>query len=269
MGRKVWIFLMIASSDASPTHVIYPQPKPVDPRPPEPKGATRRNRTAGEHPTFSVVTPNPIHADTGSRTDHLRRRILDAARELLRSHGGRRFSVEAVAACAGLTRRTIYNQFADRDALYRASRLELLDAVAADLPEAIDDEMPLRMSMEFFFAAVLEVMTGRNHHEFWHSMNFEGAGQPWLRSEYEKRVIHPLQLLIEHQILLRSNHGEMPAADPRQCARSILTTVLAATAFEPDWSYTSTLTAAELSALFLMRVGAETTQRGRDKSEGH
>ena len=55
-----------------------------------------------------------------------RRRILNAARELLRVQNYRSFSMEGVAGLSGLSRRTVYNLFADRDALYHASRADLL-----------------------------------------------------------------------------------------------------------------------------------------------
>jgi AcrR family transcriptional regulator len=56
-----------------------------------------------------------------------RQAILTAARELLATGGGRDFALDAVAAAAGVTRVTVYNQVGSRDGL--------LDAVLTELTE--------------------------------------------------------------------------------------------------------------------------------------
>jgi AcrR family transcriptional regulator len=59
-------------------------------------------------------------------TDENRQRILDAARELLASEEGTRFSLEEVARRAGVARMTVYYQFGSLTGLLRA----LLDSLA-------------------------------------------------------------------------------------------------------------------------------------------
>jgi len=53
-------------------------------------------------------------------------RIVDAARELVAAQGLQSLSLDAVAAAAGVTRKTVYNQFGTKPALLAA----LLDATA-------------------------------------------------------------------------------------------------------------------------------------------
>jgi AcrR family transcriptional regulator len=55
--------------------------------------------------------------DPDTRPASARRRILAAAREMLREDSLAQLKIERVAARAGLTRRSVYNQFDDRDAL--------------------------------------------------------------------------------------------------------------------------------------------------------
>lgn len=55
--------------------------------------------------------------------DEVRRRLLDAAAEVLVSHGYGAGSVEIIAEAAGLSRGALYSNFDDKDALY----LDLLD----------------------------------------------------------------------------------------------------------------------------------------------
>lgn len=53
----------------------------------------------------------------------MRRRLLDAAAEVLVSHGYGAASVEVIAEAAGLSRGALYSNFGDKDSLY----LDLLD----------------------------------------------------------------------------------------------------------------------------------------------
>lgn len=64
----------------------------------------------------SVSPRRPIKARAG--TDG---RILTAVLELLRAHGPRRVTVEAVAALSGVAKTTIYRRYANRDELLEAA----------------------------------------------------------------------------------------------------------------------------------------------------
>jgi len=70
------------------------------------------------------MSPRPY--DAGRRrasVDATKRRVLSAGRDLLVAHGGKGFTVDAVAARAGVARMTVYYQFGSkkgrRDALFR------------------------------------------------------------------------------------------------------------------------------------------------------
>lgn len=55
------------------------------------------------------------------RTVRSRQRAIDSALELLREHGVRGVTIEAVAAHSGIAKTTLYRQFADRDELFFAA----------------------------------------------------------------------------------------------------------------------------------------------------
>ncbi len=63
----------------------------------------------------------PATDRTDPRTVRSRLRAIAAALELLRDHGVRGVTIEAVAAHSGIAKTTLYRQFADRDELFFAA----------------------------------------------------------------------------------------------------------------------------------------------------
>lgn len=182
-----------------------------------------------------------------------RRRVLDAARVLLRSQGYDRFTMEAVAMRSGLSRRTIYNQFEDRDALYRASRMELLECFEALLPLELASETELTRGMERFFAAALAAMALPEHRELHDSVMRDGAASPWLRQLYASRVERPLRLAVEHFLLMQSARGAVEIGDPGPPAHRALAMLKAALS-SPEGA--PVFEARELASVFVQRLPA-------------
>ncbi len=60
-------------------------------------------------------------------------RILAAARELFMQHGYRAVSISDIVKAAGITRPTLYYHFADKEALYAAMALQVIDEMNADM----------------------------------------------------------------------------------------------------------------------------------------
>lgn len=108
------------------------------------------------------TAPSDVEPSDGraARSHRTRRAILDAMRAL-HAEGDLRPTVPRIAARAGVSLRTVWQQFADRDAL-------LLEAVRQDreiqrsLVSRIDPDQPLADRIEAFLSQrtrVLEVMT--------------------------------------------------------------------------------------------------------------
>jgi AcrR family transcriptional regulator len=90
-----------------------------------------------------------------------RRRLLEAARDLILSRGESRVSASSVARAAGVAGATFYEHFANRDALLRALSEQLFDKLRHTLAmqrrealESPDDEERLRQE----FRAPLEIL---------------------------------------------------------------------------------------------------------------
>lgn len=75
---------------------------------------------------------------TSSTREQRRRAILDAARTLATEHGADGFTVDQVAALAGVSRRTVFNHVAGIDQLLVAVCEQILAEVTAELLDAVD-----------------------------------------------------------------------------------------------------------------------------------
>lgn len=160
--------------------------------------------------SFTGATPNGSVATGDLRTLVSRRSILGAARTLLQGEGYRTFSMEAVASLAGVTRRTVYNLFPDRDALYRASRADLLREFEPLLLREVASLGRLRDDLEAFGRDALAALAMDAHRELLGSVRRD-AGMAWLADFYRERVEQPLCRALE-EVLMRYPGGDDAAA---------------------------------------------------------
>lgn len=178
-----------------------------------------------------------------------RQRILAAARSLLRTHGYASFSMERVALECGLTRRTLYNQFADRDALYQASRAGLLDEFERWLPREIVAVGDPLIAVERFLGLALEALAHPAHVELARSAEFDEGVYPWIAQLYEDHIRRPLREAVARYLGALGQAG--PSATSR--AEDLIAMLMAAVhgvetgpAFAPS----------ELAEIFLRRLRA-------------
>jgi AcrR family transcriptional regulator len=188
--------------------------------------------------------------DPDGRPASARRRILSAAQDLLREESLSQLSMERVAVRAGLTRRTVYNQFDDRDALYLASRMALLEAFEFDLPGEVPPARDPVTSLEAFFREALEVFTRAEHVELQASVSRDALDAPWLARTYQLRVERPLRITLESWLLSEENQARLPPADARALAHDGVEMLKSAT-----WrSAQSAFTCRELALVFVDRL---------------
>lgn len=88
-----------------------------------------------------------------------RRRLIDAAIDLLRAEGAAAATTGRIAGAAGLAQASFYAHFRDRDACLEAAALEIGELVLARLRAALlpIDERDLRGSIRRVYAALLDV----------------------------------------------------------------------------------------------------------------
>jgi TetR/AcrR family transcriptional repressor of mexJK operon len=83
--------------------------------------------------------PNPDPTWRGSPAKH--QAIMAAAFRVFTRDGFTRASVDAIAAAAAVSKRTIYNHFADKEHLFQAVVLATLGSVADDFRHALDETL--------------------------------------------------------------------------------------------------------------------------------
>ena len=102
---------------------------------------------------MSDTTTEP--SETATRTERKRSAIMEAARAAFREHGFDRASMDAIAARAEVSKRTVYNHFASKDVLFEAVLQELLERVEHDHPLVYSPTEPLATQLESFARAKL------------------------------------------------------------------------------------------------------------------
>jgi len=83
-----------------------------------------------------------VQSDGGRRSAKKRAAMLDAAQQLFLADGYERTSIEAIAAGAKVSKRTVYDHFGDKELVYA----EVVSRVSADffatVETAIEEELP-------------------------------------------------------------------------------------------------------------------------------
>lgn len=184
-----------------------------------------------------------------------RRAILAACRSLLRANGYDRLSMELVAARSGYSRRTVYNQFADRDALYRACRLELIEEVEATLLFDFCGASP-QAATERFCRLAMASYQHPGHQDLIHALAADQGARTWLQQIYCRRIRDPMLVRIERYLLDLSFRGEVSAPDLPREAERLLRAIEAVSRHAPGWGADTgpVFTAGEIAALFLARL---------------
>jgi AcrR family transcriptional regulator len=142
--------------------------------------------------------PGPLRA---------RDRILAIVRAMLVEGSYDSLSLEAVATAAGVTRRTVYNQFADKAELYRTSRQALLTSLAADLAAEVPPRMALADGLGFFAELANDVFADPRNIELTRSRIRDAASQPWLAVAHDRQIRQPLCRALETYLLRQLPRG--------------------------------------------------------------
>lgn len=115
------------------------------------------------------------------------RAIADTALRLLADHGFDGFTMEAIAAGAGISKATLYRRFASREDVLRAALTMLND----DLPDLVD--ILEREGLRAALVRIVDELRVRTPDSL--------AGRLWLRLMTERHRHAELELLIDERLL--------------------------------------------------------------------
>jgi AcrR family transcriptional regulator len=132
--------------------------------------------------------------------------ILDAARAVLAEEGWTGFTVEKVAARAGVAKTTLYRRWSSRADLAVGAVAEMVDA-AVRLPPADSAEDDIRNAVR----AVVAVMGTPSGRAAYLAVMAEAARDAPVRERVERSVLAPLRRTVASGVQRAQARGEVPA----------------------------------------------------------
>jgi TetR/AcrR family transcriptional repressor of mexJK operon len=160
--------------------------------------------------------------------------ILDAAESLFVRDGYERTSVDAIAAAANVSKRTVYDHFGGKAALHGRVLHRVHDALTVTVRTALDEELTpgreLRAALVAFALRVTTETFPSSAYVTYRRLTTQDPAAP-PRPEHVRD--HPERLLADRFARL-ADAGELRAADPRRAARhfTALTMLLALDALD-------------------------------------
>ena len=145
-----------------------------------------------------------------------------AAREVFKHQPWQSVSMTEVAAEAGLTRRTLYNQFANAEELFRATREDLILEVARIVPLGVPGCSGPAAALRAYCGLLSEAFADPRYGELFSSIVRDGWNAPWLVEAYNRHIRVPIARSLETYIqALRPADGSH-GADARHEALNLL-----------------------------------------------
>lgn len=199
-------------------------------------------------------------------TTKKRNSIIDAAIRAFRADGYESTSMDRIAEVAGASKRTVYNHFPSKEALFEAVITRFMDQASARKRIPYDPTRSLRDQLADFAAAKLDVLGDPT----WMGILKVGLGSMFRDPELARRVMTNAATAEQHLTLwLRHAHadGRLHVPDPEVATR-IYTGMIAGALFWPqaiegrmDPDLASELQA-ELIETFLARYRAPAADQG-------
>jgi AcrR family transcriptional regulator len=148
----------------------------------------------------------------------LARKIVDTATELFVRCGYSGTTMQALAEAAGISKKTIYSQYDDKEALFRAVIRQL---VRPSVRESIlrADALPLGESLRHRAAQILEAALQPRSLAFYRLIQREVAQFPELGKAIEQQNEEELYQPLREYFAGRQAKGELGAVEPEWAAR--------------------------------------------------
>lgn len=140
---------------------------------------------------YVVTSIEPRGGARRSRRDN-RAAILAAGRVLSARHGVAGITFDDIARETGLTRRTIYNHFANIDDLFTASMRLAIEQLCRDLPPSPAPEQPLA-ALERYVGDLLVFFGSARFAEVHRAVVLHSGAHPQLQQSLKSQIFEPLR----------------------------------------------------------------------------
>ena len=142
--------------------------------------------------------------------------ILTAAAQVFLEHGFTATTVEQVADVAGVAKRTIYNLYRDKDALFRATILrsiDIADHFTESLAAAVRDVVDPVSDLPSIGATLAETVLSGSVLPLRRLLVMESARFPDLAAEYHRRAPQTVMRALAKLFTQLAERGHLRAAD--------------------------------------------------------
>lgn len=171
-----------------------------------------------------MATPRTAPQSPGrrKRTEMKRAAILDAAEELFVSEGFEVTSVDAIAARAEVSKRTVYDHFGDKRALFQGvlerSGDVLLTTIRAAIDEELTEDRDLREALHAFAQRVTTETFPSSVYVNFRRLNAQAPPAPRLPDGLDDEPERSL----EQRFTRYADRGDLHVPDPRRAVQHFI-----------------------------------------------
>jgi TetR/AcrR family transcriptional repressor of mexJK operon len=172
--------------------------------------------------TDTAIQRGPLWGHTAA-SQQRRRDILLAGKKVFFEHGYALTSIDRIAAVAGTTKRTVYDHFGSKDALFaEVIAFSSEQFVALLLPTAEALPMPLAEGLRLFIAQLTELVTRPDIVRFQRLVIAEAERHPQFGQVLYETAILGAERVLADYLRARVADGQAPAQDADRAARMVL-----------------------------------------------
>lgn len=155
-----------------------------------------------------------------TRSERKREAILAAAIEEFQSAGYRDTSMDRIAERAEVSKRTVYNHFPSKEALFRAVTADLIDQVRQAMTVSYDAERPLRDQLLELAHHEVEAFSARGFLATTRAILAEAVRNPDLVREAFADAAHG-DSPVSAWVIAATNDGRLVVEDPALAAEQL------------------------------------------------
>ena len=172
--------------------------------------------------TDTAIQRGPLWGHTAA-SQQRRRDILIAGKKEFFEHGYALTSIDRIAAVAGTTKRTVYDHFGSKDALFaEVIAFSSEQFVALLLPTAESLPTPLADGLGLFIAQLTELVTRPDVVRFQRLVIAEAERHPQFGQVLYETAILGAERVLADYLRARIADGQAPALDADRTARMVL-----------------------------------------------
>ncbi|GAA0895795.1 TetR/AcrR family transcriptional regulator [Pseudonocardia zijingensis] len=168
-----------------------------------------------------MATPRPAWQTPGRRrqAEAKRAAILDAAEELFVPSGYELTSVDAIAARAGVSKRTVYDHFGDKPTLFASVVARVADALHVSTRKAVEEELTdgrdLRDALIAFVRRLTTDVVPTSTYATYRRLYAHAASAPRLPDRPDEEP----ERILEERFAQLAAAGELEVRDPRRAVQ--------------------------------------------------